>query len=383
MLIKRAALFSERDPFTFYFPLFVLILNALIIFVSHSLFRQSDYFPQSFVYGRVVSVDTSQLDDDPYIPRRRLGKQELTVEILSGPEKGRQYGIINTLTRSHNVEAAAGKTYVFSIREEAGKDKVVWLYNYNRQPVLGGVLLLFVLLVLYVAGRQGFRSLVSLSFTGVVILFVMVPLILRGVDPVALSLGCLTLIILVGFLLISGLSRKTLIAVLGTLGGILAAGIVSSLASSLARLSGIHLEKGEQILYIAQDYGIRIHGFLFISIMIASLGAVMDVAMSLASSMEELKKHKPDITPREHFHSGMVIGRDLIGTMVNTLILAFAGSSFTLILMIAGLSMAYRQFINIPLIAIEIIQALAGSIGIVLSVPLTNIVAALLHKKET
>ncbi len=374
---------GEGRYFKAVFSISILLLNALIIMVSNSLFFQDRYFTQQFVFGRILEVSSDNLDSDPYIPGSSLGKQSLKVEILSGRDKGSVYDIFNTLSRSHNIRAEKGKKYVFSIREEDGRDKVVWLYNYNRLPVLLTVAALFILFIILVAGKQGFRSLVSLSFTAVVILFVIVPMILRGYDPIPLAIICLSIITLVSFLLLTGWSRKTLIALLGTMGGIMAAGLISLAASRAAHLSGIHLEKGEQILYIAQDYGIRIHGFLFISILIASLGAVMDVAMSLASSMEEIKKHNLSLTPREHFHSGMVIGRDLIGTMVNTLILAFTGSSFTLILMIAGLSMTFRQFINIPLIAIEIIQALAGSIGIILSVPLTNIIATLLHTKET
>ncbi|OQY34017.1 MAG: hypothetical protein B6241_05920 [Spirochaetaceae bacterium 4572_59] len=375
--------FSYKIDFKSAFSIVILILNILIVLISQYTFNQRGYFTQLFEYGRVLDIQSETLESDPYVPGCKLGSQIMKIEILSGEEKGSIYEIHNTLSSSHNVEAEKGKKYVFSIREEEGKDKVVWLYNYNRLPVLIGLLAFFILIILLIAGKQGFRSLLALSFTAIMILFVMVPLILRGMDPIALSLFCLSLMTLVSFLLLTGWSRKTLIALLGTIGGILAAGLVSLVASGMAHLSGINLDKGEQILYIARDFGIRIHGFLFISILIASLGAVMDVAMSLASSMEEIKKHNPGISAREHFKSGMIIGRDLIGTMVNTLILAFTGSSFTLILMIAGLSMAFRQFINIPLIAIEIIQALAGSIGIIFSVPLTNILATLLHSKET
>lgn len=381
--MKSNRLLTEGFSFKRIFSFCIFGLSCLIILLSHTASSRRGYFTQSFLPGRVVALKESALQEDPYVPGRKLGRQELTVEILEGPDKGALYDIGNTLSRTHNVEAEEGGRYIFSIRPQGEGKEVVWLYNYNRLPILAALLGLFVLLILAVAGRQGARSLIGLFFTAVVILYILVPLILKGMDPIALAVACLGGITLVSFLLLTGWSRKTLIALLGTMGGILSAGAVSLAASAGARLSGINLEKGEQILYIAQDHGIRVHGFLFISILIASLGAVMDVAMSLASSMEEIKKHNPRIAPREHFRSGMTIGRDLIGTMVNTLILAFAGSSFTLILMIAGLSMAFRQFINIPLIAIEIIQALAGSIGIVLSVPLTNIAAALLQNKET
>ncbi|QEN05113.1 YibE/F family protein [Thiospirochaeta perfilievii] len=364
------------------FPWLILLLSAFIIIISLNYIKIDKYFSSDFVIGRVLSVLESNLDDDPYVPGRKLGKQELVVNILYGEDAGKKFEIYNTLTKGHNILAREGYTYVFSIREEMSGDKVVWLYSYNRVPLLASLLLLFIVLVLFIAGKKGFRSLVGLLFTGVIILFVLAPLILRGIDPIFISIISLSLITVVSFLLISGFNNKSLISILGTLGGIISAGIICYIASKLAHLSGINMEKGEQILYIAEDYGIRINGFLFISILIASSGAVMDVAMSITSSLMEITKHNRDISSKDLFSSGMDIGRDLIGTMINTLILAFAGSSFTLLLMVVGLSMSFNQYINIPLISIEIIQGIAGSIGIILTVPLTNIAFIILEKRR-
>ncbi len=364
------------------FPWLILLVNVIVVSVSLHLLMPDKYFPSEFVLGEVISIDESTLDDDPYVPGRKLGKQELSVKLLSGNERGKEFDIFNTLSKGHNILAENGKSYIFQVREEAGDKKVIWLYSYNRIPLLASLLLLFIILVLLIAGKQGFRSLVGLSFTGVMLLFVLVPLILKGVDPIFLSIVILSAVTCVSFFLISGFTDRSIISILGTIGGIVAAGTICYFASKLAHLSGINMEKGEQILYIAEDFGIRINGFLFIAILISSSGAVMDVAMSITSSLMEILKHHPTISSKELFNSGMSIGRDLIGTMINTLILAFTGSSFTLILMITGLSMTFNQFINIPLISIEIIQGIAGSIGIILTVPLTNIAFIILEKRR-
>lgn len=347
------------------FPWVILILNIIIVSFSINFLKPDKYFPSEFVFGKVLSVAGTALDSDQYVPGRKLGKQELSIKILSGKDKGKEFDIYNTLSKGHNILAENGKSYIFQVREETGNRKVVWLYSYNRIPLLASLLLFFILLVLFIAGKQGFRSLIGLSFTGVMLLFVLVPLILKGVDPIFLSIVILSIVTCVSFFLISGFTQRSIISIIGTIGGIIAAGTICYIASKLANLSGINMEKGEQILYIAEDYGIRINGFLFIAILISSLGAVMDVAMSITSSLMEILKHHPTISSKELFNSGMTIGRDLIGTMINTLILAFTGSSFTLILMITGLSMSFNQFINIPLISIEIIQGIAGSIGII------------------
>ncbi|MCG8572230.1 MAG: YibE/F family protein, partial [Spirochaetes bacterium] len=214
------------------------------------------------------------------------------------------------------------------------------------------------------------------------IIFILIPLIFQGYDPILFSILILSVIVIVSFFIIAGFSRKTIAAIIGTIGGIIFAGLISYFTSNAAKLSGINMEKGEQILYLAKDFNIRIKGILFISILIASLGAIMDVAMSIASAINEIKIHKPEISSRELFQSGMNIGHDMISTMINTLILAFAGSSFTLLLMIAGFHMDFKQFINIPVISIEIIQAISGSIGILLTVPFTNIATIFLLKRK-
>lgn len=143
------------------------------------------------------------------------------------------------------------------------------------------------------------------------------------------------------------------------------------------------MEAGEQLLNIAPDYNIKLSGILFSSILIASLGAVMDVSMSMASSMQEIFLANPKISSKDLFLSGLNVGRDITGTMSNTLILAFAGSSLPLIMMIWAYGMSIRQFMNIPRIVIEIMHGLSGSIGIIASVPCTAIVSIFLLKKNS
>jgi len=364
------------------FILIILIFCILTPITSIKLFKSYNYVKSSFVYGEVTDILSSNLDLDPYVPGRKLGKQEFTVKILNGIYKNNIYTVSNTLSKGHNIEAVQGKRFIFSIRNDNNSNIVVWLYSYNRLPILFALLILFVTLVLLIGKFKGFNSLLALYFTGVLLLFILVPLILKGFNPIVLSIIILSIITCISFILISGISKKTLISIIGTLGGIIAAGIISYISSKIAFLSGINMDKGEQILYIAEDYGIRVNGFLFIAILISSLGAVMDVAMGITSSIDEILRHHPLISKKELFNSGMAIGRDLIGTMINTLILAFTGGSFTLILMIAVLNMDFLQLINIPIISIEIIQGIAGSIGIILTVPLTNIVFIIINKEK-
>jgi len=244
------------------------------------------------------------------------------------------------------------------------------------------VALFFTLLVLF-GGLKGAKAALSLLFTGVMVIFIMIPLIFQGHSPIWVSIICTTIIAIISFILIGGFERKTLSAILGTLIGITCAGILSYFFGGLVNVSGMNMDKGEQLIYIAQDYQIQIHGLMFASILIASLGAVMDVSMSIASSMQEIKTNTPNIHKSDLLKSGLVVGRDIMGTMANTLILAFAGGSLSLILLIWGYQMQYRQMINMPFISIELIQGLSGSIGVILTVPFTALISAWLYNEKS
>ena len=138
----------------------------------------------------------------------------------------------------------------------------------------------------------------------------------------------------------------------------------------------------ESLIYIAEGTSLKVKGIMFAGILIASLGAVMDVAMSISSSLFEIYEVNKNIKQIDLFKSSMNIGKDIIGTMTNTLILAFAGGSITTLILIFAANMPYNKFINLEVLAIEIIQGLAGSIGIVLSVPITAIVGSYLCREK-
>lgn len=131
-------------------------------------------------------------------------------------------------------------------------------------------------------------------------------------------------------------------------------------------------------MLVQAENGLHIRGLLLSSILLTALGAVMDIAMSVASSMDELKQKRPDITTRELFLSGMKVGRDATGTMANTLVLAVAGASFNMMVLIYSYQVSFTQLMNTDFVAIELIRAIAGSLGIVLAVPCVAVFTALL-----
>jgi len=210
---------------------------------------------------------------------------------------------------------------------------------------------------------------------------VMLPLILNGFDPIGVSSLSAALITVLTFGIVSGLNIKSFSAAFGTLCGVLSASVIAYVTGSLANLTGLSSDEATMLVYIPQNIHFDFMGLLFAGIIIGTLGAVMDVAMSISSAMYEMKFLNPDITPGKLVKSGFNIGRDIMGTMTNTLILAYTGSSIFLMLVFLAYKTPLIRIINMDVIATEIIRATAGSIGIILSIPATVFLSAFLLNK--
>ncbi|MGL6153878.1 YibE/F family protein [Cetobacterium sp. SF1] len=338
-------------------------------------------FNQRFVTGEIVKVLKEDLMKDPVVEGKYRGNQLLEVKILDGKEKGETFEVYNSLSSLHNTFGKPGLKAIFTIRETNGKINV-WLYNQKRENYIYGLSFIFLLLVCILGKMKGVKSILSLIFTGAVIIYILIPIMFSGINPIPFAVLLASIITLVSFLLIGGYERKTYSAIIGAIFGITLAGTISYIAGIIMNLSGINMEGGEQLLYIAKGHKLQVQGLLFVAILIGSLGAVMDVSMSIASSVNEIYENNPMLTGKQLFISAMNIGRDIMGTMVNTLILAFAGGALPTMMMIWGYNMEYSQFINIPTIVIEIVNALAGSIGIIATVPLTGAISILLINRE-
>ncbi|MGB6608023.1 MAG: YibE/F family protein, partial [Atribacterota bacterium] len=220
-------------------------------------------------------------------------------------------------------------------------------------------------------------ALISLIITGLLIAFFMLPLMFKGYSPILLAIITATIVIFLSLMLIGGFNKKSLAAIIGTSAGVVIAGIISLVSGKFAHLTGITGEASEQLIYIVGSFPINIKGIMFAGIIISSLGAVMDVGMSIASVIFEIHNKAPELNKAELFKSGMNVGKDIMGTMANTLILAFAGCSLSIMVLLMAYDMPYFRAINLNTVSTEIIQGLSGSIGLILTVPITSIISAL------
>ena len=242
------------------------------------------------------------------------------------------------------------------------------------------MLVVFALILVLIGGKKGIMALLGLAYTLAGIWFLLLPLILRGAPPIPASIAIAALTAAASLLMLTGFTRKTLCAGLGCVCGVAAAGLFAWVVGQITPISGFNMSEAEELVLRAYDSPMQVRGLLVSGILIASLGAVMDVAMSIASACNELREVEPSIQPGRVFRSGMNIGRDAMGTMANTLILAFAGASLNMLVLFQVYGYPMIQIINSDTMAIELIQSVAGSVGIILTVPMVALLSAKLLK---
>ena len=332
-----------------------------------------------FAVAEVTDVLADNASPDTWTEGRRIGQQLLEVKVLTGEHKGAVLEAANFLSAYANVDAKVGTKVIVRLDvDEQGELYVVSVPAYNRAPVMLGLALIFAALLVIIGRKKGVMALVGLVYTLACIWFIQVPMILRGAEPVLVSIIIVALTTAASLLFLTGLSRKTLCAVLGCVCGVGVAGIFAAVSGSISQLNGFNLPEAEDLVLRATQDTVRISGLLVSGILVASLGAVMDVAMSISSSCWELRQLNPGLPKAALFRSGMNIGCDAMGTMANTLILAFAGASLNTLLLFRIYGYPAIQLFNSDAIAVELIRGLAGSIGIILTVPLVAALSAAL-----
>lgn len=328
--------------------------------------------------GEVRKVTTGSVEDTV---------QEVTVEILEGEYKGKEYTTDYVL--SYDIE---GKILAYELKEgntvtvQLSKDNegnvTVVVQDVERGIFIYVMFIVFLASVILIGGKAGVKAVIGLLITILCIWFILVRGIFNGANPIWMSIGTSAVIILLTFLVIGGINRKVITAALGTLGGVIMAGIMAAIFSYLAKLSGA-CEDAIQLSINMKTVTFNFRDLIFAGIVVSALGACMDVGMSIASSLDEIKNKAKDITWQELFKSGMSIGRDVIGTMTNTLILAYVGGALKLILLFLACEMPISDILNKEAIAEELISAIAGSMGVVYTVPVTAFIYSFLNRKKT
>jgi uncharacterized membrane protein len=299
------------------------------------------------------------------------------MELLTGPDKGTRVLLNNFVTRTDNKPASVGTKMIVNSYDGF---QTGMISSYSREIpsyILG---LIFFAAVALIGRRKGLKALFALAFTLVCVLFLFVPMLLRGVNPVVASSVVVVLSTAVTLLALNGLSPKTIIAGASCILCTFIAGGIALAFGAVTNFSTYNTPETENLIFIAQNTALGIHDVIFAGIIIATSGAMMDTTMSLASALQEMKELNPETPAEQIMKSGMNIGRDVMGTMTNTLILAFTGSGVNSLLVIFMYNMPYKRIINMDLLIAEIMKGMSGSTAIALSIPITALLASRMLK---
>ncbi len=307
---------------------------------------------------------------------RRVGDQELELRILSGEHKDEIMTVTNYMSALFNVDVQQGDRIIVRIMTDENGSYYASVFNYDRGIVLGGFLLVFFVLLAALGGKKGLGALAGLLLTLGCIWFILIPCLLRGVPAIPVTIAVSAVSAAAGLIFLNGYSKKTFCAVCGCVGGVLVSGIAAAVVGILSPMNGFNMQEAENLILYGADQGLKVSGLLVGGVLISALGAVMDVALGIASSVWEMREQNPDASVGSLFRSGMQIGKDAMGTMANTLILAFAGSSLNMLILVQTYNIPFLQLINTDSIALEVVQSVAGSIGILLTVPLVALISA-------
>ena len=365
----------------------VLVVCAVMVWVSGLIF-EGGYLPNrlnrdvQYYSATVLDVVNEDLGPDNYTKEFTVGVQEIQVKLTDGPYKGEVHTFKNHISRLYNTIVQKNTDIIVGTYIHEGEILDLTVSSYQRHSVLGLLALIFCALVAWIGKLKGIKSLVSLFFTGVCVIYLMLPLLLSGMNTVLAAIHIVFLSTFVTLWLVAGLNKKSITAMIGTLAGVLIAALVAYVFSELAHLSGGTMQDTEALLYVSETSHLQVKGLLLAGILVASLGAVMDVAMSIASAMFELSSVNERLSYKALIRSGMNVGTDMIGTMTNTLILALAGGSLSTVILIYSATISPLQLINLDVLGTELLQGIAGSIGIVITVPVTVLVAAFFCMKQ-
>ena len=334
---------------------------------------------QTFEKGKVTEILQDNLDANG----TRVGEQKVRVKMLTGARKGDELDITSSSGYLFGAACKIGMK-VIVMQSVAGETTIASVYTQDREWVIYIFALLYLLALCIIGGKQGIKGCLGLVFTFFCVIFVYLPLVYLRFSPFWAAVFICFLTTLVTMYLIGGPTKKTCAATLGTLAGVVLAGLSAWCFSKASGISGYNVSDIETLMTLWNTNRIQVGELLFSGLLISCLGATMDVAMSISSAIDEIYKQNSSLSRKELFKAGMRVGRDMMGTDSNTLILAFAGSSVSTLLLDYAYDLPYQQIINSNNIGIAIMQGLAGSFGIVLSVPLTVLICAVLfHKRET
>jgi len=301
--------------------------------------------------------------------------QKLELIVTKGSLQGQKIVVENGNLPASNVSKyRIGDNVIVMHNKDFQNNDVFYITDFIRREVLFFLFLIFITCTIAIAKWRGLLSLIGMAVSFLIIFVFLLPQIASGANPVLIAVLSSLLIIPISFFLSHGFNKKTLVAIAGTLISLIITGILANLFVSESRLTGFASEEAS-FLQAAKQGTINIQGLLLAGIIIGVLGVLDDITISQSAIVFQLKATKNKIQFGDLYTKAMNIGRDHISSMVNTLILVYAGAALPLLLLFIDNPHPFSEIVNYEIIADEIVRTLVGSIGLILAVPITTFIA--------
>ncbi len=355
-----------------------VLLAALVMLLYPSdggLYRRYVTDTLRYVWAVVLEVESETLSDSELKTGQKLDEQRLRVRLSDGQE----IVLVNYLTEIHNILLKKGDSAIVCADMPKNAEPYYTIYNYDRTIPLAVLITVFVLLLLLIGQREGADACLSIVFTLTFIIRVLLPSLFGGASPVGMGYVTVLLSTAVTLILLHGISIQCLLSIGATMTGELVACGMFAVFSQLLHLTGFQTDCAKGLLLIAQNTGLDIRMLLFAGMMIASLGAVMDVAVSVLSATREVALASGKAERKALFNSAMRLGQDMIGTMSNTLIFAFAGSALVTMIVFCSYGIQFHQLLSSDYLSVELAQGICSTAAVVMTVPVSAMIGAIFY----
>lgn len=360
----------------------LIVLAAIVVLILIPTGFEAITYPNTArVEAEVLEVDNSTVKQVGLI---RHGEQVCKIRILGGPFKGVETEGVNHLMGKLEMDKifVPGDHALVAI-DYSGKDIVfanlVDHYRINLELIL---FLAFILLLVLFAGWTGVKAVLSFILTVLMIWKVLIPFFLKGYNPIILSMLVVTAMTAATILLVSGMNRKSWVAILGSLSGSLLTCILAIIFGRSFKVHGAVLHFSESLLYSGYAH-LNLTNIFIAGIFIASAGALMDLAMDISAAVHEIVEKKPDISKKEAITSGFSIGRSVLGTMTTTLLLAYSGGYVALLMVFMAQGTPIENILNLKYVSGEILHTVVGSFGLITVAPFTAILAGIFFTRPS
>ena len=329
-----------------------------------------------YLRAKVVEVVDELLDyPDNSKP---VGVQKIKAKIL---KTGKVVELDNELVNTHSIKVRKGSNVILIQNQNSSStgDYYYSVYNYDRSIRIFSIIALFVIFLAVIAGIKGLKSAIALFVSIYIILFFDVALLMNGYNNILITIITVILCAVYSLVVLYGYSKMTLVNMISIGTSFLIAAIMVKIIGKVLYVSGHNMENVETLILIGKTWGLRIENLLFSAVSIASLGASMDVSVSISSSLKEIKSLNTDLDSKKLFQSGMNIGKDIIGTMVNTLVFAFIGASLVTIMVLISHGVSFNQLVNSDFFSVEITKGLIGTVVVIIMVPVTSLFSSIIY----